>query len=441
MRSAPARRAAATSILVVTVLLTHAVGSALAADPTTPPKGGRKADAQQSAAKLAEQAKQATEDAHDAAALVAASKALASAKADLVVARSALATARAALSKAQAAEARAQTDLDAAVLAQERAARELADVEARLAQRHEALGRLARSAYQSSGSMGDWAIVLDSATPDQLADRLAFLQSVGSAGNALIADLQADRAELVNAQARLTAARRAAEGKRAAAATAVRALQAKEQLAAAAEQKVNAVVSARQAAFDAARRAALEDQRQYRVMVAQSGALGARITQLAATLARSERPPRGTGTFVRPGTGDITSPFGPRFHPILKYVKVHTGTDFGAGDGISYAADDGVVLFTEYNVAYGNMVVIDHGKVGGLRITTLYAHHAAVGVVAGDRVTKGQAIGVIGSTGYSTGAHLHFEVRVDGEPLDPEPFLEDAKLPTRLPEGALPGSR
>jgi murein DD-endopeptidase MepM/ murein hydrolase activator NlpD len=64
-----------------------------------------------------------------------------------------------------------------------------------------------------------------------------------------------------------------------------------------------------------------------------------------------------------------------------------------------------------------------------MRISTLYAHQSAVGVKAGDRVLKGQAIGVIGSTGYSTGPHLHFEVRVDGEPLDPAPFLEGAPLP------------
>ena len=126
---------------------------------------------------------------------------------------------------------------------------------------------------------------------------------------------------------------------------------------------------------------------------------------------------------MRPGTGPVTSEYGPRFHPILHYMKVHTGTDFGAGDGIAYAADDGVVLFTEFNVAYGNMTVIDHGKIGGSRITTLYAHQSAVGVKPGDRVVKGQAIGVIGSTGYATGPHLHFEVRVNGEPLDPTPFL------------------
>jgi murein DD-endopeptidase MepM/ murein hydrolase activator NlpD len=62
----------------------------------------------------------------------------------------------------------------------------------------------------------------------------------------------------------------------------------------------------------------------------------------------------------------------------------------------------------------------------------MYAHQSAVGVKPGDRVVKGQAIGVVGSTGYSTGPHLHFEVRVDGEPLDPAPFLEDAPLPTTV---------
>jgi murein DD-endopeptidase MepM/ murein hydrolase activator NlpD len=280
--------------------------------------------------------------------------------------------------------------------------------------------------------MGEWALVLSSTTPNQLADRLAFLQSVGSAGNAVIADLTADRAELLNAQDRMAAARREAEVRRTAAAAALAAVQAKEMLAEAAQKQVDAVLAARKAAFQEAKKAALEDRRQYEVMVTESGALASRIIELSKQLAKGEKPPQGTGEFVFPGTGAVTSPFGPRFHPILHYVKVHTGTDFGVGDGIAYAADDGVVLFTEFNVAYGNMTVIDHGKIGGLRITTLYAHQSAIGVKPGDEVVKGQAIGVIGSTGYSTGPHLHFEVRVDGEPLDPMPFLEDAKLPTKL---------
>ena len=377
-------------------------------------------------------AERALEAAHDAAKLVAASAALAAAQADLVVARQALTTARDQLATAQQADAAAQTDLDASVLSEERAIRDLADVEARITARQEDLGRLARTAYQSNGSMGNWALVLSSATTDELTERLAFLQSIGSAGNAVMAELAVDRADLRAAQNRLTAARELAESRRQAAAAALATVSATEMLARAAERQVDAVVKAREAALNAARDAAVEDRRRYQALMVQSGALAARITDLAARIAEGKRAPQGSGVFVRPGTGETTSPFGPRLHPILNYVKIHTGTDFGAGDGIAYAADDGVVLFTEFNVAYGNMTVIDHGKIGGVPITTLYAHQAAVGVKPGDRVVRGQAIGVIGSTGYSTGPHLHFEVRVDGEPLDPAPFLRDARLPSQL---------
>ena len=115
-------------------------------------------------------------------------------------------------------------------------------------------------------------------------------------------------------------------------------------------------------------------------------------------------------------------------------MKVHTGTDFGVGDGIVYAADDGVVLFTEYNTAYGNMTVIDHGN-----DRRPPDHHAVRAPVRGRASSPGRGASrarrsaSIGSTGYSTGPHLHFEVRVDGEPLDPMPFLKDAKLPTARP--------
>src|SRR5690349_683143 len=145
--------------------------------------------------------KQAEEDAHDAAALVAASAALEKAKADLVVAQDALTTAQAELDAAKRADRDAQIELEASVLAEQRATRDLAAVEARIGVRQQDLGRLARSAYQNSGPMGEWAVVLSSTTPNQLADRLAYLQSVGSAGNAMIARLKEDRAALVNAQA------------------------------------------------------------------------------------------------------------------------------------------------------------------------------------------------------------------------------------------------
>lgn len=115
-----------------------------------------------------------------------------------------------------------------------------------------------------------------------------------------------------------------------------------------------------------------------------------------------------------------------RLHPILGYTKLHTGTDLSVGDGWVYAVDGGVVIKAESNTAYGNMSVIDHGTGG---VTTLYAHQASMQVGVGEQVSKGQRIGRIGATGYATGPHLHFEVRLNGQPVDPWPYIENAPPP------------
>ena len=107
-------------------------------------------------------------------------------------------------------------------------------------------------------------------------------------------------------------------------------------------------------------------------------------------------------------------------------MKLHTGVDLAPGDGFVYAADAGTVVKAEWNKAYGNMTVIDHGN----GVTTLYAHQATMFAKVGDKVTKGARIGVVGSTGYSTGPHLHFEIRQDGEPIDPCPLISQAPRPT-----------
>jgi murein DD-endopeptidase MepM/ murein hydrolase activator NlpD len=394
-------------------------------------EAGRQAAEQKAAAekKAAEQRRAEAEAAHDTAALIAATQALVEAEAKLSDARKTLASAQQELAAAKAADVAAQQELNAAAFAEQRATRELAAVEARILAHQVDLGRLARAAYQSNGPLGEWSLMLSSESPNTLADRLATLQSVASAGNAVLADLRQDRADLINAQASLTAAR---EEQQAAADAARQALEDKaahEREASQAEQYVGVEVDARATALAAAQRAAAEDKAQYHEMVMQSGALATRIRVLAAKLAKGKHAPHGTGRFDLPGRGVVTSTYGPRMHPILHYVKIHTGIDFAAADGVAYAADDGVVLITEYNVAYGNMTVIDHGTIGGRHITTMYAHQAAFGVRPGDRVRKGQPIGVIGSTGYATGPHLHFEVRVDGSPIDPAPFLVDSPLP------------
>jgi murein DD-endopeptidase MepM/ murein hydrolase activator NlpD len=112
-----------------------------------------------------------------------------------------------------------------------------------------------------------------------------------------------------------------------------------------------------------------------------------------------------------------------RYHPILHYRKLHTGTDFAGGGSAIRAADDGRVIMTLVSEAYGRFTVIDHGVIGGHRITTAYAHQSRFLVREGQRVRKGEQIGVIGSTGYSTGPHLHFEVRRDGILVDPMTWL------------------
>jgi murein DD-endopeptidase MepM/ murein hydrolase activator NlpD len=129
---------------------------------------------------------------------------------------------------------------------------------------------------------------------------------------------------------------------------------------------------------------------------------------------------RGTGQFIYPLVGIVTSNFGWRVHPILGYRRFHAGVDFGASHGSTIqAADAGVVIFSGWYGGYGNAVVISHGG----SLTTLYAHASELYVSQGQTVQQGQAIAAVGSTGFSTGPHLHFEVRQNGEPVNPLGFL------------------
>lgn len=122
-----------------------------------------------------------------------------------------------------------------------------------------------------------------------------------------------------------------------------------------------------------------------------------------------------------PGYTRITSQFGMRLHPILHVYKIHTGIDIGAPTGANFiAANDGIVVKAGTNSAYGKMVVIDHG--GG--VSTLYAHGSEILVTVGQTVKRGEPILKVGSTGYSTGPHAHFEVRVNGECVQPLNFLK-----------------
>ena len=134
-----------------------------------------------------------------------------------------------------------------------------------------------------------------------------------------------------------------------------------------------------------------------------------------------------------PGYTRITSKYAMRVHPITGQYKLHTGVDIGAPLGANFvAANDGVVVKAGPNVAYGNMVIIDHG--GG--ISTLYAHGSEILVEVGQTVKRGDPILKVGSTGYSTGPHAHFEVRINGVTTDPLPYITNGLIPGENNESA-----
>lgn len=159
------------------------------------------------------------------------------------------------------------------------------------------------------------------------------------------------------------------------------------------------------------------------------GSTAALEQKLYSTIVQRQRPTRpstsgrrnwGTGRYVTPAEGPITSPYGYRIHPIYGTMRFHSGIDIGAYYGSPIlAADSGVVIEAGWIGGYGNTVMIDHG--GGY--TTLYGHSSQLYVHVGQVVSKGEPIAAVGSTGNSTGPHLHFEVRVNGNPTDPMGFI------------------
>ena len=129
---------------------------------------------------------------------------------------------------------------------------------------------------------------------------------------------------------------------------------------------------------------------------------------------------QGTGQLAAPVNAPITSDFGWRIHPIYGTSRLHAGTDFGVDEGTPvHAADGGVVVEAGWISGYGYTVIIDHGN----GMSTLYAHNSDVAVSPGQTVSKGQVVSYSGNTGGSTGPHLHFEVRINGEPTDPMGYL------------------
>ena len=264
------------------------------------------------------------------------------------------------------------------------------------------LHRRIRDIYKN-GQVNYLDVLLGAKDFNDFVGRMDILKKILAYDNALIQGTKADRETLRKAKEQLEADRAKIVELR--------------KLAAAKREQVAERRQERRGVLNAATYERETAERAYRELIETSR----QIEQMIKRIQSGEKNIGGsTGTMTWPAEGEITSPFGWRVHPIFGTQRLHTGIDIGAdyGDAIR-AADGGVVIHADWMGGYGNAVIIDHGN----GISTLYAHNSQLLVDEGQTVAKGQTVARCGSTGYSTGPHLHFEVRQNGSPVNPLNYL------------------
>lgn len=295
---------------------------------------------------------------------------------------------------------------------------DLHDVLARLDRRTEIFTDRAVAAY-IAGPSAYIDSILSSDSFSDLVDRYEYYESALNADSEIVSEIQVLRDETENQrelilekQHEIAVAKRELEGSRIEIATLRReqaSVLAAREAVLTEKQEILAQVETRRSKW-----AALETQ-----LDRDSDRLQALINQSAST---SSGPlPTGGGQLLWPAAGSVTSGYGYRTHPIFGDQRMHTGIDIGAPYGAPViAADSGVVTYVGVMSGYGNVVVVDHG--GGL--ATTYNHLSTFTVGSGQSVGRGEQIGAVGCSGYCTGPNLHFEVRVNGSPVDPMPYLQ-----------------
>jgi len=289
---------------------------------------------------------------------------------------------------------------------------QVAATEAKLADAQDKLDRTAAGLYMAERRGAAYDVVF-TAEPDEIVSQQQYLDRISEKRRRIVDRVTVLRNDLESQRKQLEKQKAAAE------ALAAEARAARDQIAALvaelepARQQAAAEAAAEETALYVIRSNKAQYEGELAAMQATSGSIGGRLRARGGSGG-------GAPCEARPVPGPITSGYGPRYHPILHYNRMHTGADMRAGSGTPIrACRSGEVIISGSQGGYGNAVVIDHG--GGMG--TLYAHQSQLAVSVGDFVQAGQIIGYVGTTGMSTGPHLHFEVRLSGNPVDPTPYL------------------
>jgi murein DD-endopeptidase MepM/ murein hydrolase activator NlpD len=417
----PRRRRRACLALAVAGGLLATAPSALADSGPTDPR-----TRQQQVQQQLTQAGQAVDD--DNAQVAADQAVLAAIQTKLPAAQARLGVAQVASAAAADADARAAADLAAAQQAERDSQAQVDAAQAQVDLRANAMQAVSRSLYMV-GPYADLAAVFQADGPEQLVERTGTLQASSHNTADLLGQMRAAKAALDARTAELAQQRQATQTSRDAAAAALATQQSSLAEAQAAKAEVDGLVAQQQQTLAASQEHLAQAQAQYASLQAESGKIQAQLAALAAAAAAASPGPSAPAPapskagLIRPAQGPLTSPFGMRYDPVMKTTQLHAGQDIGASMGSPiWAAKAGTVVLVESEASsggYGNYTCIAHG--GGF--DTCYAHQSEVRVHVGQEVAQGQVIGLVGSTGFSTGPHLHFEVRINGTPVDPAPYL------------------
>ncbi len=363
------------------------------------------------------------------------SKQLASARAALDKARSALASAQAELDRtrgqlavAKARDAQMQEELDAAQSALATAVDQLEKGEADLADVEGVVEQFTvQSVQQGDSGLRAFNGLLSGESPSEFTEQMSINGSVGEAQVAKMQELEASRVVLKLKRDEVRKLRdQVKKAREEAAANLVRQRELKEQAVEQTDQ-VGELVSARATAKRAANKALQADLAQLQQLEDDRSRVQAQLEELARKDVGSGGAGVGGdsgGTLSRPVNGPITSPYGMRVHPVTGVYKLHDGTDFGVACGTPVrAAASGTIIQQYYNGGYGNRVILNNGVKRGKSVVTTYNHLSRFIYSVGTKVKRGQVIAYSGTTGYSTGCHLHFMVIVNGQTTNPMGWL------------------